>query len=457
LKTERGKTVALAVVSLAIIAAAQVWTITYKHRWSAPGLGVSYTRLAEAFMHGQLSLLQRPDPRLCGLADPYDPRANLLYRLHDASLFNGKYYFYWGPVPALLVAAVCITTGRMHPAFGDQCLVLVLSMGVVVTAMLLLVYVRRRFFPGQAISTIGVAVLSLGAGAPMMFAVARPAIYEAAIVGGQFFLIAGLLVACIGLTCEHRRTLYLTIAGIFWTLSVGSRMSLAPAVGIIAFMTVRRIWLAAPRRWAGCAGIIVPLLIGAVSCAIYNFARFGSIIEFGLRYQLANVNQHAMAASDFSSPRYILPNLVNYLVTAPLFSVHFHYFYADSPRVVNLVHLNYAYRFEPLAGMAWTQPLLILAVATIRWKAADAILQWLRGCLWCAAILGFLPSLMMHGGATRYLMDLTPCCTILAAMGYWRLLGALENVPRLRREMAALARLLVAWQCALGVLLTMQL
>jgi hypothetical protein len=229
LKTERGKTVALAVVLLAIVAAAQIWTISYKHRWSGPGMGVSYTKLADAFLHGQLSLLQRPDPRLGGLADPYDPRANL-------------------PVPALLVAATCIVTGQMHQAFGEQCLMLVLSPGVVVAAMLLLFSVRRRFFPGQKMSTVGVAVLSLGVGAPMLFAIARPAIYEAAIIGGQFFLIARLLAACVGLTSNHRRTLLLILAGIFWTLSVGSRMSLAPAIGIIALLTLRRIWLNAPRR-----------------------------------------------------------------------------------------------------------------------------------------------------------------------------------------------------------------
>src|SRR5574340_1057878 len=64
-----------------------------------------YGQLASAFLHGQISLLQQPDSDLLALSDPYNPSqlANVPYPL-DYSLYEGKFYFYVGPVPALLLA-----------------------------------------------------------------------------------------------------------------------------------------------------------------------------------------------------------------------------------------------------------------------------------------------------------------------------------------------------------------
>jgi hypothetical protein len=62
-----------------------------------------YSQLAEAFRHGQLSLLTPPKPQLLALADPYLPALNAPYRMHDASLYGGKYYLYFGPAPVLVL------------------------------------------------------------------------------------------------------------------------------------------------------------------------------------------------------------------------------------------------------------------------------------------------------------------------------------------------------------------
>lgn len=62
-----------------------------------------YNLLAQAFQRGQLHLLLEPAPELLSLENPYDfrSRENISY-LWDASLYQGKYYLYWGPVPGLI-------------------------------------------------------------------------------------------------------------------------------------------------------------------------------------------------------------------------------------------------------------------------------------------------------------------------------------------------------------------
>ena len=72
-----------------------------------------YAELANAFDHGQVSLLTKPDPSILALQNPYqydEPRKKANY-IWDVSLFNGKYYIYWGPAPAIIMAIV----GLFHP------------------------------------------------------------------------------------------------------------------------------------------------------------------------------------------------------------------------------------------------------------------------------------------------------------------------------------------------------
>src|ERR1700722_18001157 len=97
------RTVSLAAALLSCVAAVQLWVLTAGFiGW--PGYTNYYAQLTDSFLHGQLSLRTLPPPKLLALPDPYDPVANGPYRLHDAILFDGKYYLYWGPAPALIAA-----------------------------------------------------------------------------------------------------------------------------------------------------------------------------------------------------------------------------------------------------------------------------------------------------------------------------------------------------------------
>src|SRR3984893_16414151 len=105
--TKRVKMCLAASISLCAIILIYIWVVTAGTITSWPVYTTNYyDMLADAFLHGQTHLLVEPDPRLLELPDPYDPIANMRYRLHDLSLYQGKYYLYWGPVPGLLLAPV---------------------------------------------------------------------------------------------------------------------------------------------------------------------------------------------------------------------------------------------------------------------------------------------------------------------------------------------------------------
>src|SRR3954471_417762 len=96
-------------IPFAIVAIVDLWIVS-AGRWTRwPEYSALNDTLADAFRHGQTSLLKQPPPELVALANPYDARANRAAResgAHDLALFRGRYYLYWGPVPALLLAAV---------------------------------------------------------------------------------------------------------------------------------------------------------------------------------------------------------------------------------------------------------------------------------------------------------------------------------------------------------------
>jgi hypothetical protein len=91
---------AITALILVLTGVTQLWIVS-AGRWTDwPEHTSHYAKLAEAFLHGQVSLLVKPSPQLLALPDPYDPYANIRYKIHDLSLYEGNYYLPWGPVPA---------------------------------------------------------------------------------------------------------------------------------------------------------------------------------------------------------------------------------------------------------------------------------------------------------------------------------------------------------------------
>ena len=113
------------------------------------------------------------------LRDPYDPRANAGTRLWDASYFRGKYYLYFGPAPALVMAAVRIVSGHMPP----QRLAVAASAAAGLAGLALLLWeVRRRHFPGiSAAALAGILFVAFNA-SWLPVALRRSAVWELPIV-----------------------------------------------------------------------------------------------------------------------------------------------------------------------------------------------------------------------------------------------------------------------------------
>jgi hypothetical protein len=445
-------------VLLAIaVAAAYVFLATAGRMDRFPHVGNGYCeQLAVAFADGHLDLVQRPDP-----AKSAD---SLRGDYWDLSLYHGRLYSYWGPVPALIGAAVLRWFAISVP---DDPMTLAFALVRAAFGTALLVSAKQRFFSGHPWWPTALGIGTLVLGAPMTLVLSRPAVYEVAIVGGQAFVVAGTYAAFVALTRPRgiaTRPL-LALSGALFALGIACRLSLLVAVAAIVALTVAESASDTPRggrlRWASldAAVMAAPLGLCLLALGAYNKARFGSAFDTGLHLQLSQWMFH-------SGVRFVLPNLYSYIVKPPQFDSHFPFLHVAGwdgfPLwwwMPDLVLHEGDYYFEASAGFLWTTP--FYAFAAVAWLAlagwiARGIrrrdltpsapaprLAWLAAVSLVLVFASMAPCLVAAGSSVRYLADGSAGLALGATLGL-SLLVARARSRAARGALAALAFAMVA-------------
>jgi hypothetical protein len=393
-----------------------------------------YDMQADAFLAGSTALLEEPPAQLAELADPYDwqQREGFTY-LWDATYFNGKYFLYWGPVPALLASALKLARPMV---VEDQVLVLLFVVGLAAVFAALLSVLRKRFSPSAPGWTVFAFTLMSGFSTPVFWLVNRPSVYEAAIAACQFFLFLGLYAVVKGLLATRRQWAWMLLAGITLGAAVGSRASVLFVVlllfAVTAWQFVKRL---AHNRvcLASLAALTLPLAAFAVGLAWFNYARFGSVFETGLRYQLTG-NFMGGEETLLYSAWYVVPNLILALLQPFKNTAEFPFLKAVSnPHWGGMIRAaTHNYNVEPSSGILRTLPVLyVLLLPAIRvWKrfwcwlhekpassaSASPLPRWLWVMLIGGPALAFAVTVSFMMKTMRYLADFVPLLLLLTAV-----------------------------------------
>ncbi len=266
-----------------------------------------YATMAEGFERGHLYVPRKPSRQLLQQEDPFHP-SNKPAWIWDASLYDGHWYFYWGPVPALGVWAWKGLTGDGR--ISDQTLTLIFMIGRLCAGALLLLGLARTVRAREPTWLVGSAIAVFGLSSPIPFIVARPMVYEACLAAGQCFLFWGLLFAFWGLLSPRWRTAKLALAGVCWGLAIGSRVTMVIPVPLLIVITVSLIWWRSdrrlPRLLSNTTALGVPVALAVGGYALYNYGRFESFTEFGTSWQAS--------LQRFTTNRvFVIPNLYSYL------------------------------------------------------------------------------------------------------------------------------------------------
>jgi hypothetical protein len=463
---------ALVFLCILLVLTLYVWLISVGTWTHWPTRWYSYDALATSIGRGHLWLDEKPAPALLALSDPYDPaaRQGVPYP-QDASLYKGRFYLYFGPMPALLLLpAKALIAGRI----GDQYLVFLFMAGIFLIQSFMLVSIRSRFFSDAPPWTLVPIILAGGLMNPMGWVLSTPSVYNAAIAAGQFFFLAGLLAAFSAFAVRTVSTSKLALAGLLWVAALGSRITLILPIAFMTLIILSGIALI-PRPARGvsesqrpASALLIILAIGLGALCWYNWARFGSPFETGIKYQLAGVPLQAYGGK-ISSPLFAPQNLYNYFLNLPRLKYAFPYFNpvpGITRSVISSLALPTIYQAQEITGLLYTAPFLPLAVlplvSVLRRRTGGPIttddrrmFAWLILALAGSFLFSFAFFVTFFWAAERYMLDFLPCLFILSMIGFWQLDRWLEARPRGRILYRILFVGLAIASIIIGILLSM--
>lgn len=445
---------------LALIVAATTTLLFYA--WSAASSGFTlwpggpaddyYNRLTDAFLAGQLHLQVEPHPALLALPDPYDPVANAPYRVHDASLYQGKYYLYFGigPIVSLFLPFTWATGWHLPPALA---ILLFAGAGYAAT-LALLRRLRADYFPAAPGYADGLIALMLGVATYVPLLLRRSMVYEVAVAGGFCWSMLMLLGVYRAWHSSRQVSWWLAWVGLCGGLAVACRPNLAPGLSMVVVLTGLHLWrrqLSLRARRAGLLALGLPYAACAFGLMAYNYARFDHPLEFGMRYALAGYNM-----SDWQSfSLHYLPTSLSYHLISPVgFSAYFPFVF---PAGLDPAHVAEGYVLtEAVIGILPALPVVWLGLAVPwlawRWRRTGSLGWFVFACL----LLGLM-NLGVHGcfGATtaRYQVDFLPPLLLACSAVALAALAAPDRFALIRR--AAVIGLLV-YSTVFGLLFSLQ-
>ncbi|HOK69143.1 MAG TPA: hypothetical protein PKV51_06410 [Bacillota bacterium] len=397
--------------------------------------------LVDAFKNGQVHLLAEPSSSLKSLKNPYDyseRRVEGAYYLWDHCFYNGKYYSYYGIAPVIfLFLPYHLITGYYFPSIWAALLFGVIGI-IFLTRLYMLVI--KKWFSNLQINYIlmGLIILQLSSG--IWFSIARPVFYEVAISSGFACLLAGAYFFLSSNVVGEGKISFvrLMVGTLFMALSVMCR----PTLAVYCVIALVFIWFGFKKlkaskdykkskavRYFVCA--LLPFVFFGGIQMLYNYARFDSPFEFGIKYSLT--------INDFTQAEYhthfVLVLAYAYLFAAPYFvpdfpfvSSSFHtfnmngYMYIDD-RYVNAISIGLFYRAAiPLISFFFAGKAIKLLDGEARKKAMIGI-----GLLSVLAPFGIIFAAWESGYAARYNADISWQMMIGAFFILYTLLANCKN------------------------------
>ncbi|MCL4366805.1 hypothetical protein M1563_01405 [Patescibacteria group bacterium] len=305
----------------------------------------------------------------------------------DTAFFQGKYYVYFGPIPALLLLPCVALFGS---GFNQQ----VLSILLVAVNFYLLFRLAKKL----GLSTLDACWLSIALvfGSVLTFvSLVNISAYLVQVVGFTLLLLAvyeflnqkrywlvGILLALAGMT---RPSLYFGAS--FFILTIAFSQQSGKTLKLMSFL--------------------LPVIFSLGILGGYNFARFGDILNGGYSYN-TTWPPGMKEAVEFGlfSPRHILGNL--------------YFLFFKGPDPVRISDLSYVLKAPFLKASEWgmgifyTSP-IFLYLAQLKIK--DRLVQYLLA----GVVIGLLPALTYAGIGLwqygyRYAVDIYPFLLVLLCL-----------------------------------------
>ena len=390
-----------------------------------------YQKLAHALLEGHLYLDDVPSDALTAMANPYDTTARAaagVPYLWDHAYFQGRYYVYFGVLPCLVFYVPwLLLTGTDFPTWLGVALC---DCAYAAGLAYVLANVVRRWFPRTSLGVFLTLDLMLFVAGGGVILARTPSMYFMPEAMGLALVAWGLGLWISGTSRGHieRGRVVAGAALIALTLAARPQMVLAAVFGLVLFWPFMRDARGNAQARRACMSAfraaLVPFAVVAVAVMAYNFARFGSPLDFGANY---NLTTNDMTHRGFHADR-IPFGLYAYLFQPPALGSQFPF--------MRQTYMDPSYQgvtiYEPMFGgyfFLYPMTLVLVALPRVRhaFKAKGLMPLWTVAL--CVAVALCVFDLQGAGILMRYICDFGLYFALAAALVFLELLQVRSSEP----------------------------
>ena len=447
--------VSLALIGVFLLAATfYFWRATFAEPLALHGgQNNQYNQLADAFLHLRLWVVHVPNGIL-GTGNPYNPaeRPAFLFAYPDYSLYGHYLYITWGPAPVLVLLVPLHLLG-----FEPSASVVSTPFAIVGLAFsLATLRVILRRVGKVSLWVCILAALTLACASTVPFILRFPLVYHEEIAAAYGFSMAGVWLAVSAVADGQASLKRLMLMSLCIGLAAGSRVTLILEGSLLipVYMSLRS---TQPRR-ALLGSLIAPFGVCVMLLLAYNQARYGSPLEYGVRYQINGLSTYG---AHFGELSFLPPSLWSYLVAPPRLSPLFPFLLIMHPQVSYPLSLpmHYAQYSEETGGLLAMAPIAVFlpALPWISWRRPALLgsLSPVLLALTCAGIACMVfVSYEIYESSERYETDYMPLL-LLGALAVWLALSS-SIQGRGRRLVRIGGGLLAVWSCVTGLAMASQ-
>jgi len=310
---------ACAVVLLVLYCWVCVYTsVSFKEKYRP--LNFIYQKcLVDALIAGRTNLDYGSPQKLLALERPYDVREREAAGFdegHDWVWYKGKYYCYYGVVPAALVNVPYRLISGDY--LSDYISIFFYCAVSVILLAALWRHLCKRYMPNIRYVHYLLSIITLFFASGIFILLRYATFYSVVQSAGFMFTVAGVLLLLKSVDGGKVKYPYLFFASLCMALVFGCR----PNLGLASFLVPVVLWK--HRSWKLAAFTLLPYIMVAIPLCLYNYVRFGSIFEFGVNYVLTAFNIREMAHQNILSKIFkAIIASVRYLFCPLRFSLQF--------------------------------------------------------------------------------------------------------------------------------------
>lgn len=360
----------------------------------------------EALENGQTYLLEEPSEKLLSLENPYDTVERSSIKrgedyIWDTALYNNHYYVYFGILPALILfLPFYIITGTF---LKTSVVVLLFSVLSAIMLALIIEYIFKKHFSKLPFKMLVFSEISILFGSFLIWINVAPRFYEMVNVAGLYFSLQGIYLF---LTIKKGGELSFKKLGL-GALCLALAVACRPTTLIASIIIIPIIWNLFKQKKANKREVLklilvvmIPYIVVGLLLMYYNYIRFGSIFEFGAKYQLTMNDMRNLKNRLITIPAGFIYNLFN----LPSFIGEFPFMQVNS----NIPEIFAYYYVEDMPGGVFILAPIAFAVFGIKKFFKTSKNTELKNLVVVILAVGIILNIIivMQGGSTgRYLLD----------------------------------------------------